>query len=211
MVTCHPYGLSDPSPHSTSKRNPWRTRAQILAAALQEFSAKGLAGARMDAIARRARVNKRMLYHYFGGKEALFHAILRRKLAQQARWLATAPDDPVDSLPYWFACAIRDPDWVRLMEWEALQHGTRPLTGEAERRAAFHHALLRLRERQAEKLLDPDLDPGQLLLSMMALTTFPLAFPQITRLVTGSPPTGPGFRRRRTAFLRALADRLRAR
>ena len=196
---------------SGSRRNPGRTRARILAAALGEFSAKGLAGARVDAIAQRARVNKRMLYHYFGGKESLFHAILRRKLAQQARWVAATPDDPADSLPYWFGRALRDPDWVRLMEWEALQQGARPLTGEAERRAAFRRALIRLRERQAEKLVDPDLDPAQLLLSMMALTTFPLAFPQITRMVTGRSPTDPGFRRRRTLFLRDLADRFRAR
>ena len=46
---------------------------------------------------------------------------------------------------------------------------------------------------------------------MMALTTFPLAFPQITRLVTGTSRESPGFRRRRAAFFRALADRLRAR
>ncbi len=194
-----------------STRNPARTRARILAAALQEFSAKGLAGARVDAIARRARVNKRMLYHYFGGKETLFHAILRRKLGQQARWLATTPGDPADSLPYWFARAVRDPDWIRLLEWEALQRGAGPITGEAERRAAFRRALVGLRERQAEKLVDPDLDPAQLLLSMIALTTFPLAFPQITRLVTGASPGTPGFRRRRAAFLRSLADRLRSR
>jgi TetR/AcrR family transcriptional regulator len=194
-----------------ARRNPARTRARILAAALREFSGKGLAGGRVDAIARRAGVNKRMLYHYFGGKEALFHAILRRKLAQQARWLATTPDDPADSLPYWFARALGDPAWIRLMEWEALERGARPLTGEAERRSAFSHALVRLREHQAEKLVDPDLDPAQLLLSMIALTTFPLAFPQITRLVTGSAPTSPGFRRRRTAFLRLFADRLRPR
>ena len=193
------------------RRNPERTRARIVAAALQEFSAKGLAGARVDAIARRARVNKRMLYHYFGGKETLFRAILYRKLAQQARWLATTPDDPADSLPYWFARALRDPDWIRLMEWEALQRGGEPLTAEAERRSAFRRALVRLRERQAEKRLDPDLDPMEMLLSMMALTTFPLAFPQITRLVTGSSPASPGFRRRHAAFLRVLADRLRAR
>jgi AcrR family transcriptional regulator len=192
-------------------RNPERTRERILAAAVAEFAGKGFAGARVDRIARRAGVNKRMLYHYFGNKEALFHAILRRKLAQQARWLKATPDDPGRSLPYWFTRAQQDPDWVRLMEWEALQRGAGPVVGEVERREAFAHALARLRERQAEKLVDPDLDPAQTLLSMMALTTFPLAFPQITRLVTGVSPASPAFRRRRVAFLRAFADRLRPR
>jgi AcrR family transcriptional regulator len=51
---------------ATVSRDPGRTRRRILAAALAEFSAKGFAGARVDAIARRAKGNKRMLYHYFG-------------------------------------------------------------------------------------------------------------------------------------------------
>jgi len=61
-------------------RNPARTRGLILSAALTEFAAHGFAGARVDAIARQAGINKRMLYHYFGGKEELFRAVLRRKI-----------------------------------------------------------------------------------------------------------------------------------
>jgi multidrug efflux system membrane fusion protein len=151
-----------------------------------------------------------MLYHYFGDKEALFRAILRAKLARHARWMAAAPADPAERLPYWFTRARRDPDWIRLLEWEALQRGAGPLIGEAERREAIAGALASLRESQGRGLLAPDLDPAQTLLSMMALTTFPLAFPQLTRLVTGCPPTSPDFRRKRLAFLRQFAGRLRA-
>ena len=57
-------------------RDPERTRAAILSAATQEFTANGLSGARVDAIAARARVNKRMIYHYFGDKEGLYLAVL---------------------------------------------------------------------------------------------------------------------------------------
>jgi AcrR family transcriptional regulator len=57
-------------------RDPERTRATILSAATQEFTANGLTGARVDAIAKRAGVNKRMIYHYFGGKEGLYLAVL---------------------------------------------------------------------------------------------------------------------------------------
>src|ERR1039458_1060586 len=56
---------------AVAERNPKRTRERILSAALQEFAANGFAGARVDAIARRAAINKRMLYHYFGDKEHL--------------------------------------------------------------------------------------------------------------------------------------------
>ena len=59
---------------------------RILEAALQEFAAKGFAGARVDVIARRARINKRMLYHYFGDKEGLFREVLRRKIADRSAW-----------------------------------------------------------------------------------------------------------------------------
>ena len=57
-------------------RDPQRTRSAILAAATAEFTANGLTGARVDAIATRARVNKRMIYHYFGGKDGLYLAVL---------------------------------------------------------------------------------------------------------------------------------------
>src|SRR6267142_2800272 len=101
-------------------RHPERTRERILAAALKEFSAKGFAGARVDRIARRARINKRMLYHYFGNKEHLFREILTRKVRERSAWAVTAPDDAAESLAFWFDAACRDLDWVRLMEWEAL-------------------------------------------------------------------------------------------
>ena len=52
------------------------TRERILQAAKKEFSRAGLGGARVDEIAKRAKSNKRMIYHYFGGKEDLFTAVL---------------------------------------------------------------------------------------------------------------------------------------
>lgn len=183
-------------------RDPMRTRDRILGAALKEFSARGFSGARVDRIARRARINKRMLYHYFGDKAGLFREILRHKLAQTMAALAAAPEGPAESLVHWFDFACRDPDWVRLLEWEALHARARKVSAEDERRAAFQKALAKLRARQAEGLLSSTLDPAHTLLSMMALTTFPLAFPQITRLVTGLVPKDPKFQEARRAFLR---------
>lgn len=60
----------------TNGRDPARTSAAILEAATREFTEKGFGGARIDEIAARARINKRMLYHYYGGKEALYLAVL---------------------------------------------------------------------------------------------------------------------------------------
>ena len=50
----------------------------ILAAATAEFAAKGIGGARVDAIAARAGANKRMIYHYFGNKQRLYLSVLER-------------------------------------------------------------------------------------------------------------------------------------
>ncbi len=186
-------------------RDPKRTRERIFAAALREFSTRGLAGARVDRIARRARINKRMLYHYFGNKDGLFRAIMRRKLEERVAWATAAPDDPGETLTHWFKLACEDVDWVRLIEWEALAVGDGPLLSEAERRRAFDSGVAKLRAVQAKGLLPRGLDPRHLLLFMMGLTTFPLAFPQVTRLVTGLVPADPAFQKQWTEFLRRVA------
>src|SRR6202008_4992900 len=89
-------------------RDPQRTRDRILAAAIAEFSAEGFAGARVARIARRARINKRMLYHYFGNKEDLFREILDRKLRERSGWVAEAPAALDESLAAWFRMACDD-------------------------------------------------------------------------------------------------------
>lgn len=57
-------------------RDAEATRAQILAAAKEEFASYGLAGARIDTIAEKSGSNKRMIYHYFDSKENLFKMVL---------------------------------------------------------------------------------------------------------------------------------------
>jgi AcrR family transcriptional regulator len=59
-----------------TKRDPEAARRRILDAAARAFAACGPQGARIDAIAAEADVNKRMLYHYFGAKDELFVAVL---------------------------------------------------------------------------------------------------------------------------------------
>src|ERR1700720_2600104 len=59
-----------------SRGQPEESRAAILHAAAEEFSEHGIAGARTDAIAREARVNKALLYYYFKDKETLYGAVL---------------------------------------------------------------------------------------------------------------------------------------
>src|SRR3982750_1350431 len=79
------------------ERNPERSRERILQAALEEFAANGFAGARVDAIARRAGLNKQLISHHFGGKEALYRAVMVARRAQPGGELAAI--EPLGELP----------------------------------------------------------------------------------------------------------------
>src|SRR4026207_463019 len=114
MLTPPPTALR-PADRVPRVRHPERARGRILAAALQEFAAKGFAGARVARIARRARVNKRMLYHYFGNRAGPSREALGRELGERVAGATAAPDDPAEWLAYWLDIACRDTDWVRLM------------------------------------------------------------------------------------------------
>src|SRR5205085_2530910 len=72
---------------------------QILDAAALEFAERGYAGARVDRIARRARVNKAMLYYHFGSKQSLYRALLRQIFSHAADRLQQIASTP---LPAYF-------------------------------------------------------------------------------------------------------------
>lgn len=193
----------------TNARDPQRTRQRILAAALQEFAARGVAGARVAAIARRARVNVRMLYHYFGGKQRLFRAILEQKIAANLDMIAGFPPDVAEVLPALFERHRGDGAAIRMLQWEALAFSGRPAIAEEERRRSWREGVARLRDAQRRRLLPRDLDPEHLALAMVALAVFPLAFPQLVRFATGRAASDPEFRRRQATFLRRLGQRLK--
>jgi len=194
---------------SSATRNPDRTRERILSAALSEFAAKGFAGARVDAIARRADINKRMLYHYFGDKEGLFKAVLRRKISERQAWAEASSGEPAETLPFWFEAACKDVDWVRMLEWEALQNAGQKVIDDKERRAAVARGLERIRQRQARGQISSEFDPRHVMLTMRSLTWFPVAFPQLTEMIIGKPFFDPKFQRERTEFLKKFAAAFR--
>jgi TetR/AcrR family transcriptional regulator len=72
----HVQSKSLTSPRMGTRGRPEQSRAAILRAARREFAASGIAGARTDAIAREARVNKALIYYYFKDKETLYGAVL---------------------------------------------------------------------------------------------------------------------------------------
>lgn len=102
-------------------RDAEATRARILAAALTEFAAHGLAGARVDRIARQAAANVRMIYAYFGSKGALFDITFSTAIGSMAAAVPPTPED----LPNWagrlFDYHAGDQRVLRIALWAQLE------------------------------------------------------------------------------------------
>jgi TetR/AcrR family transcriptional regulator len=189
-----------------------RTRERIMAAAQKEFAAHGFAGARTDAIACRARVNERMIFYCFDSKEGLYRAVLAQKMSAKAAIIESTPDDDLtSSLVKGFEACCDDIDSLRMWQWEALDRSNRKLIAEDERRAHFKTEVARWRRAKASGTLPPDADEEMLLLASSSLRAFPSAMPQATLLITGMDPLDPEFRRRWTACLEWIGQRLFAR
>ena len=191
-----------------ANRDPEATKARILAAAVREFSAKGISGARVDAIAARARVNKRMLYYYFASKEGLFREILRRRLLEGAAKLRASNVSDPERLAERTARLPGQTQYTRLTMWEALETDPDRPVNEEMRRALYADWVEAVREEQRAGRLPDDFDAAQLVLSEVCLTMGPFLLPQLTQLVTGRSVKDPEFLAQREEFLRALGQRL---
>lgn len=185
-------------------RDPERTRRRILEAALTEFAAKGFAGARVDAIARRAGTNKRMLYHYFKDKKGLFKSALHEKIAQRVTISSTYPDDPGERVPAWFLATCADAEWVRLIGWESLDNPSDQVVDERSRRQIAMKFNAHIAKLQKTGVFESSLDPAFTLLAMMSLSIFPQAFPQMTRLIVGRPVRDLKFQCEYAVFLKQI-------
>lgn len=190
-------------------RDPERTKSRILAAALHEFALHGFAGARVDTIARRARTNKRMLYHYFADKDGLFCAVLRHKINDRIQRISEAATSNKSELTLWFEQNCHDTEWVRLLAWESLQSSGGKIMDEAERHRHAVNALKKVRQKQAAGQLLEEVKPEFLQLSLAALSMFPLVMPQMTRLIAGQSPSDARFQQGYAKFLETIALRFR--
>ncbi|MDX0464003.1 TetR family transcriptional regulator [Sinorhizobium medicae] len=113
------------------KNDPQKTKEDILNIATEEFSAFGLSGARVDAIAEKTRTSKRMIYYYFGSKEGLYLAVLEkayRKIRSLEADLELAGLPPVEALRTLIASTFdhdeKNPDFVRLVSIENIHHAS---------------------------------------------------------------------------------------
>lgn len=177
-------------------------------AARAEFAERGLAGARVDSIAKRAGLSKQLLYHYFPSKEALFEETLESKY-QHYRATTDETEGPGALFRQRFDLAGKDPVWMRFLTWEAAEHeATGRITAEAARRASIERQAAAIRSGQARGDLPADLPPELLQLAINALAVYPHAFAHVAEMITGRSPQDPKFRAEWSDFLDELARRL---
>ncbi|MBE1531106.1 TetR family transcriptional regulator [Actinomadura algeriensis] len=166
-----------------------RTRRLLLDAALDEFSAKGFAGARVQDIADRAGVNKQLISYHFGGKEGLYRELGRRWLEREAEF--NDPAIPLHELVVrYLRKALDDPRGSRLEAWRGLTEDP------AEAAQEPPEDLSDMERRKAAGEIADDLDPGYVMLALHAMVSLPITRPTTVREVLGVDPASPGFRER---------------
>jgi AcrR family transcriptional regulator len=174
--------------HDERERDAERSRRLLLAAALDEFSAKGFAGARVADIAARAGVNKQLINYYFESKEGLYRELQRTWLARQAAF--SGPELPLDELAVrYLRDALADPRLFRLLVWRGLSDpadAPPDVSGERE-------DLTGMANRRARGELADDLDPAAVLLAIMGMIAAPVALPDMVRKIFGLDPAAPEF------------------
>ena len=174
--------MSAPSPRSIPRAS---TREEILAAAQHEFAAKGLSGARVDAISRRARANKRLIYYYFGNKDGLYLAALERVyegLRGAERKLDLDHLEPETAIrrliEFNFDYSRKHPELISLINNENL-HRAKHLRKSSKVRE-LHSPFVRmigdiLKRGVAKGVFRPGLDPVEIYITIAAIGYFYLS------------------------------------
>lgn len=166
-------------------RDPDATRAAILKAATDEFAQHGLGGARVDRIAEKADINKRMLYYYFGDKAGLFLAVLEqayRDIRDAEQALNLSAVDPAEGIrrliAFTWTYYLEHPEFLRLLNSENL-HRAEHLKRSKEVRA-MHSPFVAMIDDLLERgrrsgVFRAGVDPVQLYISIASLSYFYLS------------------------------------
>ncbi|MDE1182688.1 TetR family transcriptional regulator [Paraburkholderia sp.] len=199
--------------HSEARRkyDPEQTKRNILDVATQEFSAMGLTGARVDAIAERTNTTKRMLYYYFGSKEGLYSAVLDkvygdiRELEQDLQISALDPMDGMRKLvEFTFDYHDKHRDFVRLVTIENI-HGAKyveQVKSFKNRNATVIHTIEDLLARgAADKTFRTDIDPIDLHLLISSLCFHRVGNRHTFGTAFGRDPSHPRLRARHRAMI----------
>jgi len=174
------------------KRNPDKTREKIFSCSFERFAKYGFYGTTLDEILKKAKVNKRMVYHYFGSKEGLYREIHLegwRTLQDHFFKFLTEPGHAnpkeLENTGEVLLAVIRlfhrftaeHFKFQRLATWDALEGGkvTKSLWKEI-REPLFKYCLLLVEGAQEQGYIHKDLNPNQLLISITGMVTFYFIF-----------------------------------
>jgi len=161
-----------------------RTKQLLLDAATEEFSAYGMAGARIDRIAASAGVNKERIYQYFGKKSEFFGIVLERQLAAVME-VVQITGTGVEAIARYagdvFDYQVAHPQLARLTFWEGLECD-RP-TAEEKRRAASDSKVALVRAALPQIT---EADARDLLLTILTLADGWQVLHTLDRLYTGT-------------------------
>ena len=169
------------------------TRERILRAALEEFGAKGFAGARTASIAARAGVNQQLISYHFGGKQGLLDE-LRRRWSSVESTLVPPNASFEDGFAAYLEATLDNPNWARLVLWQAL--GDAEATPVDTLVPRLRRAVASVRRRQEAGEITTDLEPEFILFLSYVLTFAPLAVPQFVGGILGVDPLSPEYRHR---------------
>jgi len=184
-----------PDAAAVRPRDAEKTKASILKAARDEFCAEGFNGARVDAIAERAKANKRLLYHYFGNKEALYLAVLLdayQEIRRGERELHISQYDPIEAVDriirFTFRHFLANPWFPRLLSVENLQNAR--FVKQIEDVDAIRSPIVAelhdiVKRGHAEGTFRTDVDPMQLYISIISLCYFYVSNMQTLSVVFG--------------------------
>lgn len=203
-------------------RNAERTKARILEKATMLFAKRGFEGTSTADIVDAAKINKRMLFYYFGDKRGLYRQVfiaewggLRdqfdRSFAERMEKgePLTTKEAMVQLLSVLFDYMATHHELLRLMMWEGLEGGaiSRSIWKEV-RGPLFQRAEALLEQAKAEGLLAKDADPAQYIVTFLGAVTFYFAYAHTMPEMIGPRPMTPEALTHRKQQLLAVQARL---
>ncbi|MFI5936536.1 TetR family transcriptional regulator [Actinoplanes sp. NPDC051494] len=145
------------------------TRRRILDAAIAEFAAFGIAGARVDRIAAASGNNKAMIYKYFGNKDRLFDAVFDAIVVQTMNDVPIDPDDlPGYAARLWEQYRAH-PELLRLGHWDQLERDGLGMTADVARKAAAEKVDA-IADGQRRGVVDPSIPAATLLALILEIS-----------------------------------------
>jgi AcrR family transcriptional regulator len=180
-------------------------KERVIAAALEEFARHGVAGARVDRIARAAKTSKERVYAYFRSKEELYAAVGADQLRQIMDSTVLDPADLPGYVGELFDFYLEHPELLRLAGWSRLEPNE-ALVGLGEAGLASLRVKLDAIERgQAEGVLDDAFEPIDVLL---LLTNLSMGWQMAIELHAHEDASDPDVVARRRAAAVLAAERL---